>query len=111
MKYTALDATRFRKSDAFLAATVLAIVAMMIVPLPTALLDVLLATNLSMSVMILLVVLYVPEPLAIATFPTVLLLPGDSVTGFFAVMVICALASVVAIRMALKVDPAEAIGG
>lgn len=41
----------------------------------------------------------------------VLLLPQDSVAGFFAVLVICALASVIAIRMALKVDPAEAIGG
>ncbi|HMM47298.1 MAG TPA: ABC transporter permease [Thiobacillaceae bacterium] len=41
----------------------------------------------------------------------VLLLPADSVAGFFAVLAICALASVVAIRMALKVDPAEAIGG
>ncbi|HEX2531121.1 MAG TPA: ABC transporter permease [Burkholderiaceae bacterium] len=41
----------------------------------------------------------------------VLLVPADSVAGFFAVMVICVLASIVAIRMALKVDPAEAIGG
>ena len=41
----------------------------------------------------------------------VLLLPGDAVRGFVAVMVICALASVVAIRAALRVDPAEAIGG
>ncbi|MCP5277162.1 MAG: ABC transporter permease [Thiobacillus sp.] len=41
----------------------------------------------------------------------VLLVPMDSIAGFFAVMVICALASVVAIRMALRVDPAEAIGG
>lgn len=41
----------------------------------------------------------------------VLLMPADSITGFFAVMVICVLASVVAIRMALKIDPAEAIGG
>jgi putative ABC transport system permease protein len=41
----------------------------------------------------------------------VLLMPLDSVAGFFAVLTICALASVVAIRMALKVDPAEAIGG
>ena len=40
----------------------------------------------------------------------VLLTPMDSVAGFFAVMVICVLASLVAIRMALKVDPAEAIG-
>ena len=41
----------------------------------------------------------------------VLLMPQDSIAGFFAVMAICALASVIAIRMALKVDPAEAIGG
>ena len=41
----------------------------------------------------------------------VLLEPLDSVAGFFAVLLICVLASVVAIRMALKVDPAEAIGG
>jgi putative ABC transport system permease protein len=41
----------------------------------------------------------------------VLLMPLDSVAGLVAVMLICAVASVVAIRMALKVDPAEAIGG
>ena len=41
----------------------------------------------------------------------VLLMPQDSIAGFFSVMAICALASVIAIRMALKVDPAEAIGG
>ncbi|MBP8203750.1 MAG: FtsX-like permease family protein [Pseudomonas sp.] len=40
----------------------------------------------------------------------VLLTPMDSVAGFFAVLLICMLASLVAIRMALKVDPAEAIG-
>ena len=41
----------------------------------------------------------------------VLLIPQDSIAGFFAMMVICVLASLVAIRVALKVDPAEAIGG
>lgn len=41
----------------------------------------------------------------------VLLLPLDSVIGFFVVMLICVLSSLVAIRMALQVDPAEAIGG
>ncbi|MDP1659019.1 MAG: ABC transporter permease [Methylotenera sp.] len=41
----------------------------------------------------------------------VLLEPGDAIRGFFAVMVICVLASLLAIRAALKVDPAEAIGG
>jgi putative ABC transport system permease protein len=41
----------------------------------------------------------------------VLLEPGDAARGFAAVVVICVLASVLAIRAALKVDPAEAIGG
>jgi putative ABC transport system permease protein len=41
----------------------------------------------------------------------VLLMPSDSIAGFLAVMAICVLASLVAIRMALRVDPAEAIGG
>lgn len=41
----------------------------------------------------------------------VLLLPVDAAMGFGSVLVICALASLIAIRMALKVDPAEAIGG
>jgi len=41
----------------------------------------------------------------------VLLMPGDSIAGFFAILLICSLASLVAIRIALKVDPAEAIGG
>jgi putative ABC transport system permease protein len=49
---------------------------------------------------------------AAPVFPKyVLLVPGDTVIGFFAVLTICVLASLVAIRMALKVDPAEAIGG
>ncbi len=40
----------------------------------------------------------------------VLLLPEDSVRGFFVVLVICIGASSLAIRAALKIDPAEAIG-
>jgi putative ABC transport system permease protein len=41
----------------------------------------------------------------------VLLVPGDAARGFVAVVVICVLSSVLAIRAALRVDPAEAIGG
>lgn len=41
----------------------------------------------------------------------VLLESGDALRGFVAIVVICILASVVAIWAALKVDPAEAIGG
>jgi type III secretion protein V len=64
----------FGVPDIALATLVVAVVAMMIVPLPTWLLDLLLATNLSLSVAILLVVLYVPDAIGIATFPTLLLL-------------------------------------
>ncbi|ABE43136.1 ABC transporter permease [Polaromonas sp. JS666] len=41
----------------------------------------------------------------------VLLETSDAVLGFFLAMVVCALASTLAIRVALKVDPAAAIGG
>ncbi|MBP8308467.1 MAG: ABC transporter permease [Burkholderiaceae bacterium] len=41
----------------------------------------------------------------------VLLESGDALRGLLAVMVICALASTLAIRVALQVDPAAAIGG
>ena len=40
----------------------------------------------------------------------VLLMPRDAVIGLASTLIICALASVLAIRVALKVDPAEAIG-
>lgn len=41
----------------------------------------------------------------------VLLQPLDSIMGFLAVVMICVLSSIIAIRAALRVDPAEAIGG
>jgi type III secretion protein V len=46
----------------------------MVVPLPTWALDLLISANLSVAVIILLVVLYVPDAVGIATFPTLLLL-------------------------------------
>lgn len=41
----------------------------------------------------------------------VLLIPEDAIRGFLLVMLICSLASIFAIRAALRVDPATAIGG
>ena len=41
----------------------------------------------------------------------VLLKPADAARGFLIVVLICVLASLLGIRAALKVDPAEAIGG
>ncbi len=64
----------FRTADWLLSALVIAILAMMVVPLPTALLDLLIALNLSFGVLLLCASLYVREPLHFAAFPTLLLL-------------------------------------
>jgi len=61
-------------SDIVLAIIVVSIVGMMIVPLPTPLLDVLLTFNISLSVMLLLISLYVPHALQLSIFPTLLLI-------------------------------------
>jgi len=66
--------SRFGVADAVLAGLVIAVVALMIVPLPTWLLDLLIASNIAGSVVILLVSLYVSEALKIASFPTLLLI-------------------------------------
>jgi flagellar biosynthesis protein FlhA len=54
-------------------AAVIAIVVMMVVPLPTQLLDVLIAANITGALLILLVCMYVSRPLDFAVFPSLLL--------------------------------------
>jgi type III secretion protein V len=61
-------------ADAALFALVMAIVGMMIVPLPTWLLDLLLASNLALAMLLLITALRVPQGLALSTLPTVLLI-------------------------------------
>jgi type III secretion protein V len=61
-------------SDIVLAVVVIAIIGMMLVPLPTLLLDILLTVNISLSVTILLISLYIPGALKISVFPTLLLI-------------------------------------
>jgi type III secretion protein V len=61
-------------ADVALAAVVVGVVGLMVVPLPTWLLDLLLAANLAASVTILLVTLYVGDALRVAAFPTLLLI-------------------------------------
>jgi hypothetical protein len=58
-----------RYADLALAAVVVAIVGMMIVPLPTPLLDLLISVNIAAAVTLLLVAIYVSDALKIATFP------------------------------------------
>lgn len=61
-------------SDVILAVAVVAIVAMMIIPLPPLLLDILLAFNIGLAVTIMLVSLYIQEPLDFSVFPSLLLI-------------------------------------
>ena len=62
------------QSDALLALGVVVIIAMMIIPLPTALIDLLLTVNIGSAVVILLVALYSDEPLKLSVFPSLLLI-------------------------------------
>jgi len=52
---------------------VMAILAIIIVPLPSSVLDVLLTISIALSVLILLISLYVPKPTDLTTFPTLIL--------------------------------------
>ncbi len=63
-----------RRSDAVLAAAVVGIVAMMIIPLPPTLLDILIILNITFSLTVLLVSLNIREPLEFSSFPTLLLI-------------------------------------
>uniref|UniRef100_UPI0013CEE47B flagellar biosynthesis protein FlhA n=1 Tax=Pseudomonas viridiflava TaxID=33069 RepID=UPI0013CEE47B len=56
------------------AVMVMAIVFMMILPLPTWLVDVLIALNICISSLLIVLAMYLPRPLAFSTFPAVLLL-------------------------------------
>ena len=61
-------------AEAALAAAIVLVVGTMIVPLPTWLLDVLIATNLTLSLLLLVVAIFVRDALSFGAFPTLLLL-------------------------------------
>ncbi len=61
-------------SDLLLAALVVGVVAMMIIPLPTPLLDLLITTNISIAVLLLLISIYIANAIRIAAFPSILLI-------------------------------------
>lgn len=66
-----LSSTKF--GDLALAGLVILVICLMIVPIPTWLLDTLLALNLTISVSLLMIALYVPGVLKFSTFPSILL--------------------------------------
>jgi flagellar biosynthesis protein FlhA len=61
------------RSDLFVAIGVIIIVSMLIIPLPTVLLDTLMSVNLLLSLLIILIVLYTKRALDFSVFPTLLL--------------------------------------
>ena len=61
------------RNDIVLAVMIVAIIFMMILPLPTWLVDVLIGLNMTVSAMLLMVAMYLPSPLAFSSFPSVLL--------------------------------------
>ena len=62
------------RADLLMAVAVLGVLAVMVIPMPSAVLDFLIALNIAISVVILLVSLYVREPIGFSVFPTLLLL-------------------------------------
>lgn len=62
-----------RYSDIILAGLVMMIISMLIIPLPTFVLDLLIVVNISISVLLLLLSLYIPNALQLASFPSLLL--------------------------------------
>ena len=63
-----------KNSDLLLAVGVISILVLMIIPLPPALLDVLLALNISAALVLLMVALYLVNPLELSVFPSLLLI-------------------------------------
>ncbi len=62
-----------KRNDLVLATLIVCIIFMMILPLPTWLIDALIATNMCLSAILLMVAMYLPNPLAFSSFPSVLL--------------------------------------
>src|SRR5690554_3296788 len=63
-----------RYSDIILGFGVILIIVMMIIPIPTSMLDLLLAINISSGLVILMVSMYILSPLEFSSFPSVLLI-------------------------------------
>src|SRR5215475_8788767 len=63
-----------RRGEILLALGLIAILTVLILPMPAWMLDVSLAFSITVSVLILMVVLFIEKPLEFSTFPTVLLI-------------------------------------
>lgn len=63
-----------RNSDVYMAVAVVGILVFMVIPLPTMVLDLLLAFNITFALVILLASMYITRPLDLSSFPSILLL-------------------------------------
>ena len=61
------------RSDVMLAVLMVGIIFMLVIPLPTMLIDALIAMNIMISMTLMMVAMYIPSPLAFSSFPSVLL--------------------------------------
>jgi type III secretion protein V len=61
------------RQDLMLIALLVAVIFMMILPLPTVIVDILVAVNMSVAVILLMVAIYLKSPLQFTSFPSVLL--------------------------------------
>ena len=77
MANTAADAlalpTTGKNSDIYMALALIGVLSLMIIPLPAFLLDIFLAANITIALVILLVCLYTVQPLDFSVFPSILL--------------------------------------
>ena len=64
----------FKQKDLSVILFMMTIVSIIIIPLPSNILDILLTTSISLSILILLISLYVPKPTDLTTFPTLILI-------------------------------------
>src|SRR5262245_35773726 len=62
-----------RYADIGLAILVVCVVGMFIIPIPPFLLDIMLVMNISISMIMLLIAMYIPDALKLASFPTIIL--------------------------------------
>ena len=72
-----INSTAFQRlaknTDVMLAAGIITILALMIIPLPATLLDFFISTNITVAILVLMVSMYVTHPLEISVFPSLLL--------------------------------------
>lgn len=62
-----------RYADIILAAGVMMVIGMMIIPLPTPILDLLLVLNITIAVSMLMISIYIPDALSLSSYPTIIL--------------------------------------